>query len=209
MAAIGINFRSTAGGAGGAVVDGTDQDYALVTATPRSKNGFSWAWTSISGLSPRDRTAEAEFAPELAGCHFKANTTETPDFVVTLPAPGDYDLGIALGDVAGASQVYCRIHDDTTLLAGGTIALGTNTTAGNFLDIAGTPRSAAQWKAERTTQRYTFATNTLRVKIGVSGGPGSYSHIAHLYVAEAGGGTTGPTAAAIRRHRKSRLLMVE
>lgn len=189
-----INFRETAD----YVTDGANQSYAMEYTTPRSLNGYTWAW--VESPAARNRNASSTFAPELSGINY-FDWPATHDLLVTLPNTGPYKIGIALGDASYSHWgMTCKIYDDTNLLSA--VCTNANVDAAHFIDINGVSRTAAEWKAERSVVQYSFTTTTLRVQLDGSIGQTciaslivQQSYSATPSIAGTGNTTTGATVA--------------
>lgn len=178
---IGINFRDSSG----YVTDGTDETYCTgidEDTYPTTRAGATFGWNSGNSDMGRDRDSGVD--RRLAGRNGQENTGTQAEFQLDLPAAGDYDIRLALGDATGA-EAYQRvdIYDDTTLLF--SIVDTDGTSAGNFDDATGTNYSTANWPGSNTAVTHTFSTTTLIMKLGSTTAQANTSTIAHLYVAQA------------------------
>ena len=179
----GFDFRATSG----YVTDPTDCTYVLADAYGTVRNGVTFGWEdSISGQG-RDRVNSVD--PRLAGVNYQSNNNVSKRFRVDLPAAGDYDIRLAVGDAANnANNQQWEIYDGSTLLGG----VGPSSiNAGRWLDATGALLySSALWVANNVAVRYTFAGTILRVKIGINAS-GGLTNLSHLFVSQVAGGGGG------------------
>lgn len=182
----GINFRNTLA----FVTDVSPADCevtpfaTLPTSYPRTTaqgNTVGWEAVPASGGS-RDRNDAID--ARLAGIVFGA-TGGTADYRFDLPATGNYNIRMAMGDNdVNRSSLRCSIIDDTTSL--GEIING-NALAANWIDASNVSRSAAAWPTDNAVRALTFATTICRVRVSAVGQP---ICISHAYVESAGPSTT-------------------
>lgn len=182
----GINFR----GSSGYVTDPTDYDYSTATTAdyPRTSaqgNSIGWESGTIAFSADRDSTVTNK---RLAGTAASFGGAAT--FRVTLPASGDHNVGVAVGDMGGgggANQVT-ELYDTTTLLQ--TLVNDVAIAQGSFCDAANTEYTAANFIDTSTLYAATFSTTIARWTLAVGG---VVDKIASLYVeAAAAGGIIGP-----------------
>jgi hypothetical protein len=174
----GFNFRSTSA----YVTDGANETYVIGDVYPTTRNGvtFGWVgavdWTANRSTSVDRRVAGVQGVWGLSGTYFR----------VDLPASGDFDLEVAMGDQGqGNGPADWSIQDTTTNLE--TVDNGNFPAAGVFRDANNVQHStAANWAANQTAKRYTFATTQLRVVMGFNNA--QITAIAHLRVVQVGGG---------------------
>ena len=91
----------------------------LTTVFPTTGYLTTYGWSYTATFSALDRNNSID--PRLAGINYVSNGSPG-DFYVDLPAPGIYNVSLAMGD-AGYAQCYtqCQIQffDGNTLLATG------------------------------------------------------------------------------------------
>src|SRR5215813_6529220 len=102
----GINFRASAG----FVADGANETYCLAENYPTARGGAMFGWTS-GAPSARDRTTSAD--RRLAGMNFVSGSQGT--FRIDLPAPGTYDVRLAIGETDNPQHAAIEVYDNTTL----------------------------------------------------------------------------------------------
>ncbi len=154
------------------------------TAYPNMVNGVAFGWLNTQLVQSRDRSRTVD--PRLAGINYAANGSPA-SFVVNLPAPGSYNLSLAMGD-DGYSQ--CAVLCQVQFLDGSTV-LGTvsgNPTIGYFYDAAGHNWSAAAWPTSNLTLPVTLAGSRLTVVLGTSHSTGDVSPIAYLGISQGSSG---------------------
>lgn len=172
----GFNFRATSG----YVSDGTNETYSLGEAYPTTRNSVTF------GFSGGDRSANSRDRVNtndrrIAGIVFASNSDQF-DFRVDLPASGDYDIFLAIGDGGGDQDQYAWIYDNTSLLFN--VANGTDTTTQHFLDANGTDFTNSTWPAGNVAKRLTFSSTILNIRIGGNGAAGASTTLAHLFVSQ-------------------------
>lgn len=183
----GFNFRSTSA----YVTDPADTQFVGMELYPTTANGATFGWNSANGLSVRNRSTA--YDPRIAGVVFRSNSAASY-FRVDLPAPGEYDITIALGDV-GSTQTgqYGRILDDATVLA----TLGANQSSSNttLYDATNVQVSRTVFFDQHTKLRATFASPIFIFQLG-GGGYGVNDALAHIAIESvASGGEPEPTPA--------------
>lgn len=196
MAAFGFNFRQTKA----YVTDpaGTECISTSPTTrypTTRTIDAVNYSVGYVDGIgSPYLNNATIESASRnrslsvdarLSGSFRCVNDSKTR-IRITLPQTGDYDVNLALGDATNSTVQTVRVYDQSTLLA--TIVTGVTITAGQFIDANGvTHTSSANWVANNTVRRFTFATTEARIEIGDGAGSvansSTINHCNFLYVA--------------------------
>jgi uncharacterized membrane protein len=177
----GFNFRATAS----YVNDPAQTTHVLAnTSYPTTVGGATFGWLNTYFVQARDRSKQVD--PRLAGINYATNGSPA-SFIVNVPAPGSYNLSLAMGD-DGYTQcsVQCRVQ----FLDGSTV-LGTVTgspTLGYFYDAAGHAWSAASWPASNRTIPVTMAGTQLLVVVGTNNRSGDVTPISYLGVAQSSGG---------------------
>jgi len=182
----GFDFR----GSSGLVIDPPGNTYVLLeTVFPTTGELTTYGWFYDASFAALDRNASID--PRLAGINYTTNGTPA-DFYVALPAPGTYNLSLAMGD-AGYPQCFtlCQIQffDGNTLLA---TVNGGPTNLGYFYDAQGNNWSAAQWPTNNRSRQVTLAGTQLTVEVGLPQYNGDITPIAHLGITQV---STGPTFA--------------
>jgi hypothetical protein len=186
MADLGINFRNTSG----YVTDPAGTTYCLPTDSyPTTRGGLTFGWSG--GPDGRDRDTGVD--PRLAGLNF-VNPSSGAYCRVDI-TNGSIDVYAAFGDAVFDSGVEWILRDGTTTFA--TITNGGSAlTGGTFKDATSVTRSAANWPANNAAVNRTFVNGHLRVQ--ENGGAASFDVVAHIRVADAGGG--GGTVLPVFRH---------
>ncbi len=164
-----------------------DTYVVLTTVYPTTGYLTTYGWSYTATFSALDRNNSID--PRLAGINYVSNGSPA-DFYVDLPAPGTYNLSLAMGD-AGYPQCYtqCQIRffDGNTLLAS---VSGGPTNQGYFYDAQGNNWSAAAWPTSNVSRQVTLGGNVLTVQVGMNGFNGDITPIAFLGVTQV---STGPT----------------
>lgn len=170
---IGINFRATSG----YVTDGAGETYCLGEAYPVTRGGYTFGFSTDLTGNARDRDASND--RRLAGCVFQVNTAGTADFILDLPAAGDYRIRAAFGDAGSLQYQLVVLKDGTTTLA----TIDDYTGVDEYEDITGAHYfSDTAWASSNVSADHTFAGTQLILTIG-NHSSGTYStSIAHLYV---------------------------
>lgn len=185
---IGLNFRDTSG----YDTDGAGETYVLATDNyPVTRGGWTFGWTAGSIFSSnRDNTLDARFA----GMNFVLNGVQDSGvFRVDLPASGQRDIRLSMGDAGSAmSNSMFSLWDDTSLISRvGEFGTSSNT---QFVDATGVARSpSTDWIANNAAVTRTFTSTTFLLKIGSSTASNS-SRVTHLFVGDAIGGSTAISA---------------
>jgi outer membrane protein assembly factor BamB len=177
----GFNFRNTQA----YVTDGANEASVLGDTYTTTKNGVTFGWESVVNI--RDRVATND--RRLAGSNQVVNNGTQIAFRVDLPAPGTYQIHLALGD-AGFAQAdeYLKIQDNTTVLM--TIdKRGTGTPIQQFYDATGALLTNTTWPSSEAGTTLTFASTILRVVIGTPTAGTNSSSLAHLRIVHGGVGT--------------------
>jgi hypothetical protein len=178
----GFDFRATSG----FVTDPLNATYVLSnTVYPTTRNGVTFGWTKTSNqLGGIDRTTAVDV--RLAGINYMMNFVPPSTFVVDLPAPGTYQIMLAMGD-ASASQCPsgCKIEfrDGATSLF---TLIEPGTTAGYFYDANGNNWPAAAWPASVTARTVTVSGTQLQILVGANSGKPDRTPIAHVSIISAG-----------------------
>src|SRR5208337_3349184 len=148
---------------------------------------YGWSLSATFGVRDRDNTID----PRLAGMNYVNNGTPGA-FYVDLPAPGTYNLSLAMGD-AGYSEcgTLCQVQflDGANVLA---TVTGGSTKLGYFYDAQGNNWSAAAWPMNNVSQQVTLAGTQLTVLVGTNQSTGDFTPIAYVGVTQV---STGPTFA--------------
>jgi uncharacterized membrane protein len=152
--------------------------------------GFTtYGWSYSSSVLSRDRSSQVD--PRLAGMNFIYNGGPG-QFYVDLPAPGTYNLSLAMGDDGyTACWVQCEIQflDGDSVLA--TLTKG-SIGGGYFYDAQGNSRWVTDWPTKNVSQQVTLLGTQLTVVVGTTQNTGDYTPIAYLGLAQV---STGPTFA--------------
>jgi len=180
----GFDFRNTT-----TLVTDPPGDTAVIQASLYPTTGllttYGWLFTATFGTRDRNKSID----PRLAGINYANNGTPTA-FYVDLPAPGTYNLSLAMGD-AGSSQcgTRCQIQflDGANVLA---TVTGGPTNLGYFYDAQGKNWSAAQWPANNVSQQVTLVGTQLTVLVGTNQNTGDVTPIAYLGLTQVSNGPT-------------------
>ena len=176
----GFDFRHTKN----FVSDPSGSTYVLATtAYPTNGNGVTYGWVKTSLVRGADRNSQLD--PRLAGVNL-VNNGAPAAFYVDLPAPGAYNLSLALGD-AGAKR--CRIQCQVQFLDGNTVlatVAGGVIDQGYFYDAKGNNWPATAWPASNVSQLVTLVGTRLTVVVGTNNA-GDVTPVAFLGVAQASG----------------------
>ncbi len=150
---------------------------------------FGWE-TFEANLDSRDRNAGGD--PRIAGITFIGNgITVQPVFRVDLPASGQWQIGLAMGDAAGGNPQtnYVIVKDSTTAL----ITFAPLSTSGSQVgDAAGNLWSTAAWPGSNVMVTKTFASTIFRLVLGPSVGDANSSCIQHIRLTQAATTTATP-----------------
>lgn len=186
----GFDFRASAA----YVTDPTNCTYVIETSPgsgvgetyPVTRNTVTFGYVAgrESG-SVRDRISTAG-QEKIAGRHAGnagANGANARQFRVDLPATGDYDIYLALGDPSGGeTAVNSKLYDGTI---SGTLLATINPTApssGQFIDATATLRtSAANWLSSNVKITKTFATTIFTITLE------NDAPISHVFLSQVGG----------------------
>src|ERR1035438_4448049 len=176
----GFDFRATAG----FVTDPANTTYVLsTTGYPTTVDGVTFGWVIPGQVQSRNRSTTVD--PRLAGVNYVSNGAPA-SFVVNLPAPGTYNLSLAMGD-EGYTQCWtlCQVQ----FLDGSTI-LGTVTgtpMAAHFEDARGNNWTAAAWPGSNVALPVTLTGTRLTVSVGTNHSTGDVTPIAYLGVSQPSG----------------------
>ena len=165
----GFDFRATQG-----FVTDPAGDYAVLgkaTLYPTTTNGVTYGWASAYGygqLSSYDLNAAVD--PRLAGANAMNNNVSPAVFQVDLPAPGTYNVSLAIGLSNGfpaCNNSPCQIEfrDGSTSLFVLTIPTAISP-SGAFVDANGKTWSATAWPMNNTTRQITLSGTHLTVLLG-------------------------------------------
>src|SRR5271165_3993576 len=164
-------------------------DVILTTIYPTTGTLTTYGWSLSAAFYAADRNKMID--PRLAGINYTKNGTPGA-FYVDLPAPGTYNLSLAMGDATNSqcgTQCQVQFLDGANVLA--TVS-GGPTKAGYFYDAQGNNWSAAQWPTNNVSQQVTLAGTQLTVLVGTNQSTGDLTPIAYVGVTQV---STGPTFA--------------
>lgn len=181
----GLNGRSSSGYCS----DPASTTYVLdgsVDAYPVSRGGETFGFTATDVDNARDRDSGLDC--RLAGVVFQRNDGNFSTIRIDLPAPGTYDIRLAIGESSNARpDQQVEILDNATskfTITSSTLAADT------WIDANGNVRtSASDWTSNNTARSVTFASSILIIKLGTTanlGGGESRSVLAHIRVTSAG-----------------------
>lgn len=176
----GFDFRSSIA----YVSDPTNCTYEAHDAPdtyPTTRNGvtFGWVTTTVQDGRDRDNTAGNE---KVAGINF-TSTGAVYTFQVDLPASGDYNIYLGVGDVFSSGSVgQVLIKDGSTTLI--TISHNATNRIYDANDTAFT--TLAGWVSGQTPQKVTFSGSTLSLLLSI--GSDTIGAIAHLFVDQVAAG---------------------
>ena len=170
----GFDFRNTQNFA----VDPPGSTYVLSsTVYPTTVGGATFGWVNSSSVGARELNAAVD--ARLAGINY-ANNRQPATFYVDLPAPGTYNLALAMG---GAGPSVClqgcqvQFRDGSTVLA--TVRerfIG----AGHFYDAMGNNWSAAAWPTSNVPRQVTLTGTRLTVVVGTNQASGDFTPLSYL-----------------------------
>ena len=182
----GFDFRGSAD----LVTDPPGATYIIGTTIFPTLGGLtSYGWSLSATFYALDRNNMID--PRLAGINYTDNGTPGA-FYVNLPAPGTYNLSLAMGDDGNAqcgTQCQVQFLDGANVLA---TVTGGPTNQGYFYDAQGNNWSAAQWPTKNVSQQVTLAGTQLTVLVGTNQYTGDITPIAYVGVTQV---STGPTFA--------------
>ena len=148
-----------------------------------------YGWQSGKKIGAGDRSGSVD--PRLAGFNQVSNGSPA-SFYVDLPAPGMYNVSLAMGD-DGYTQCWsqCRIQfmDGSRVVAA---VSGGQISAGYFYDANGNPWSAAAWPMNNIPLQVAMTGTQLTAVVGTSNNTGDATPIAYLGVQQV---STAPTFA--------------
>lgn len=196
----GFNFRDTAifdtdGTNEIAIVGDGGGNIAAASVYPRSVtidgDTFNVGWSTSNGDGARNRSAAND--ARMAGQHMVQNNVAGGRvFRIDLPAPGTYEITLAVGDQGdGAHRDYWEILDDSSSLE---IVDKTATamTANHWWDTSGTKHtSAVNWIASQVPKNYVFASQICNVRIGAGSAATTYTTLGHIGIRSIPGVSTG------------------
>lgn len=176
----GFNFRATSGFIDTTAETAAGQTYVLSSDAYGSttRNSVAFGWDDVNSNDSRNRDAGID--RRLAGINFGPGG-QARTFRVDLPATGDYDIYLALGDYGGsfAGSSTQTIKDNATTLA--TLTNGPN--SGEFIDATDVSRSAAAWPTDNVKITRTFASQIFNLTFSDFGN----ARIAHLRLVQVEG----------------------
>lgn len=178
----GFNFRATLA----YVTDGATQSAVLGELYPNVySNGLTAGWID----EPEERDRNSGVDPRLAGVNQRTNDGTQKVFQVDLPSAGGYAITLAIGDADNLQAYqYVQVRDGATPVI--TIADADGTASGHFDDATGTDYDSATWPGSNTPVSVTLSGTTLNVVIGSPAAQLGSTTLAHLSIAQAGGGGT-------------------
>ena len=166
----GINFRGSAGFVG----DGANETYCLADGYPTPRGGATFGWTS-GAPSARNRSSSAD--RRLAGMNFVSGGQGT--FRIDLPAPGTYDVRVALGETDNPQHAAIEVYDNTSLRFS---IPDVGLSASHFIDAMGADRTTSNWPTNNAVRTsLVFNSSTMIIKVGVAGGGNNYV-ITHVFI---------------------------
>ncbi|MGA8877277.1 MAG: hypothetical protein WB555_17195 [Candidatus Korobacteraceae bacterium] len=164
-----------------------DTPVIQTTSYPTTGDLTTYGWSYTANISALNRSSQVD--PRLAGINYITNGIPVP-FYVDLPAPGTYNLSLAMGDDAYQqcfNQCLIQFWDGDNLLAS---VSGGETNQGYFYDAQGNNWSAAQWPTNNVSRQVTLAGTQLTMTIGTILHDGYITPVAYLGVTQV---STGPT----------------
>lgn len=168
----GFNFRGTSS----YVTDGANDTYVVNDLYPTTRNGVTFGWETLSSIDEADRSTGVDV--RLAGInYFWGGATSLRNFWVDLPATGDYEITLALGDQAGAKTNNKIVFKDTTTVLA--TVNPASQSANEWADATGALLSGANWPASNTPLTKTFATTRFTGQ-GDQTGNSQYFSLAHI-----------------------------
>ena len=165
----------------------TDVIFSTVYPTTGTLTTYGWDYTANFVTRNRDQSVD----PRLAGVNY-VNNGSPQAFYVDLPAPGTYNVALAMGD-AGYPQ--CAVRCQIQFLDGADVLATLNTgptNLGYFYDMQGNNWSESQWPTMNVSQQLTLTGTQLTVLLGTSQYTGDTTPIAYLGLTQV---STGPTFA--------------
>lgn len=175
---VGFNFR----GSSGYVTDGAGETYVIDSDDYPTTRGGATFGEEDEWLLNLDRDSGLD--RRLAGMKAES-AANSARFRVDLPATGDYDIHLAIGDPASGQNCDLATKDGTTTLDTYTV---TTSGAAHFFDATGVQRtSSADWVSNEAKVTRTFATTIFRVQVNGAANTSSIAH-ARLVQVEAASG---------------------
>lgn len=162
---VGFNFRGTSG----YVTDGVGETYVIDADNYPTTRGGATFGEEDEFLFNLDRNAAND--RRLAGV--KADSVIGRRFRVDLPATGDYDIHLALGDAASAQTHKWDTKDDTTTLDTYNVMSSSN----QFFDASGVQRTAANWPGSEVSVTRTFASTIFRLQTNAASSTAAVAHL--------------------------------
>ena len=164
-------------------------DVIFSTFYPTKGTLTTYGWSYTANFVTRDRNNAID--PRLAGVNYVTNGTPAA-FYVDLPAPGTYNLSLAMGD-AGYPEcsVQCQVQfvDGDNVLA---TVTGGPLNFGYFYDAQGNNWSTAAWPNNNVSLPVTLTGTQLTVLVGTNQHTGDATPLAYMGVTQV---STGPTFA--------------
>lgn len=153
----GFNFRRT----DTFVTDGADETYVRGGDTyPVTRNGVTFGWEDALVATTNDRDRSDANDRRLAGIVFVATGASLSEyrFRVDLPATGNYDVRLAIGDQGTTGRKFGELRDNTTALK----AYSDAAVGSNHYDVEENAYSTANWPGSNAAHEYAFATQICR-----------------------------------------------
>lgn len=153
----GWDFRATSG----YVTDPANCTYVIQDVYPTTRNTSTFGFDSAFGTDSRDRDTTY---PRIAGMNY---VTSVRTFRIDLPATGDYDIYLGLGDWASTALVgKFTIKDNTTTL----FTINHNSaTGGSLYDATDTQLTASNWNSSNAKTTKTFASTIFIIELDPTG----------------------------------------
>lgn len=170
----GFNFRSTSA----FVTDTGNNTYVTLDTYPTTRNGVTFGWDTGVGVDKRDRNSVVD--ERFAGSNFPNTPYDYKYFQVDLPAAGDYTVRLSMGDYSYGQPVIFALLDNNTVL---TSVAGASTLANQYRDITGVIRtSPSDWISNNAAYTGSFATTTLKLRVGDGGSSAYGGSVTHLWI---------------------------
>jgi hypothetical protein len=167
----GFNFRGSAA----FTADGPNETYVLADTAPQTRNGVTFGWSARLISANANRNLDRR----LAGFAYTINAWQRT-FQLTLPAPGTYEITLALGAATAVSRPHCEIRD------GGTRVLQIDdrdaARNGHWTDSAGGDFTAGTWITQNRSVRVRFNTTSFQLVIGGGDFPANITALSHLQI---------------------------
>lgn len=169
-----INFRAT----GGFVTDAAKTHAQTVIAanypvTPSAGDSTGVGYTGV-GASMESRDRNAAYDPRIAGLH-KIAAGSSATYRINLPAPGVYEVSVAIGDANGGVVSECELFDNASSL--GVLTSGTTSAAARWKDATNTELTNTTWPTSAVWVSKTFASSVAIFKMGNGGATPNWSHV--------------------------------